>query len=78
MRMELIKCRKTLKMTHDAVAEKAGISRAYYTNIEAGRKDPSLKVMKRIADAVNSTVDNIFFNYSVPKGNVNSKDKEVG
>jgi len=70
MRPELVKRRNQLMMTHDAVALKANISRAYYSNIEAGRKDPSLKVMKRIADALESTVDTIFFSYEVPKRNI--------
>lgn len=68
-REELIKRRNELKFTHDSVAIRAEISRAYYTNIEAGRKDPSMKVMKRIADALETTVDAIFFNYQVPNRN---------
>ncbi|MNH37378.1 anaerobic benzoate catabolism transcriptional regulator [compost metagenome] len=74
VRMELVTQRNKLKLNHNQVAEKAGISRAYYSNIEAGRKDPSFKVMKRIADALNSTVDALFFKYIVPKRN---EKKEV-
>lgn len=70
-RKELINRRNELRLTHDSVAIKADISRAYYTNIEAGRKDPSMKVMKRIADALETTVDALFFTYSVPNGNKN-------
>lgn len=70
-RKDLINRRNELKLTHDSVASKAEISRAYYTNIEAGRKDPSMKVMKRIADALETTVDAIFFTYQVPKRNKN-------
>lgn len=58
-----------MDLTHDEVAERSLISRAYYSNIEAGRKDPSLKVMKRIADALKTKVDVLFFTYDVPKGN---------
>lgn len=71
-RQELINRRNEMDLTHDLVAIKAGISRSYYTNIEAGRKDPSMKVMKRIADALETTVDSIFFTYNVPKGNKNT------
>lgn len=74
IRLELERKRTKLNLTHDQAAEKAMISRAYYSNIEAGRKDPSFKVMKRIADALNSTVDTLFFEYNVPKRN---KKKEV-
>lgn len=75
MRKELVKRRDSLDLTHEKVAEKANISRAYYSNIEAGRKDPSFRVMKRIADALDSTVDTLFFEYNVPKRN--EKTREV-
>ncbi|MGF6357146.1 DNA-binding XRE family transcriptional regulator [Paenibacillus sp. 4624] len=70
MRNELIKKRVKLGLTHEQVATKAEISRAYYSNIEANRKDPSLKVMKRIADALGAKVDALFFDSKVPKRNV--------
>lgn len=66
LRTELIKRREKLHLTHDKVAEKAEISRPYYSNIEAGRKDPSLKVMKRIADVLGAKVDVLFFGRDVP------------
>ncbi|WP_063564867.1 helix-turn-helix transcriptional regulator [Paenibacillus sp. O199] len=69
MRTALCKRREKLNLTHDKVANKAEISRAYYSNIEAGRKDPSLKVMKRIADALGAKVDVLFFDQKVPKRN---------
>ncbi len=70
--MGLIQRRKALNLTHEQVANKSGISRAYYTNIEAGRKDPSMGVAKKIADTLLTTVDLIFFNDIVPKRNENS------
>jgi DNA-binding XRE family transcriptional regulator len=66
MRLGLVNKRNKLGLTHDEVAVKAHISRPYYTNIEAGRKDPSMKVMKRIADALNGTIDQLFFDQDVP------------
>lgn len=71
MRAELVKRRLQLGLTHDQVAEKSGISRAYYSNIEAERKDPSLKVMKRISETLKIKVDTVFFSHDVPKGNLN-------
>ncbi|MFD2442896.1 helix-turn-helix transcriptional regulator [Bacillus sp. CGMCC 1.16607] len=68
-RTDLISRRKELKFTQEQVAELSGISRAYYTNIEAGRKEPSMGVAKKIADALKTTVDQIFFNNNVPKWN---------
>jgi putative transcriptional regulator len=68
-RTELSTLRIEKKMTQEEVSKKALISRAFYANIEAGRKDPSIKVAKRIADALSTTVDKIFFNQNVPKRN---------
>jgi len=59
-RTDLIERRKILGFTQEFVAERSGISRAYYTNVEAGRKEPSMKVAKRIADTLMTTVDQIF------------------
>jgi DNA-binding XRE family transcriptional regulator len=68
-RSDLIERRKQLSLTQEQVAEKSGITRAYYTNIEAGRKEPSMGVAKKIADALLTTVDQIFFNGRVPNRN---------
>jgi DNA-binding XRE family transcriptional regulator len=68
-RKELVERRKKLNLTQDQVAEEANISRAYYVNIEAGRKDPSIKVAKRIADVMETTVDRLFCTSGVPEGN---------
>ncbi|MBO8172420.1 MAG: helix-turn-helix transcriptional regulator [Bacillaceae bacterium] len=34
---------------HDQAAQACGISRSYYTHIENGTKDPSVKVAKKIS-----------------------------
>jgi putative transcriptional regulator len=49
------------KMTQNELAEKVGISRAYYTNIELGNKNPSFAVAVRIKSALNTRDDRIFF-----------------
>ncbi|OAH53861.1 XRE family transcriptional regulator [Domibacillus aminovorans] len=36
-------------MTQDDVSEQAGISRSFYTHLEKGNKNPSVKVAKSIA-----------------------------
>nr|DAP71504.1 MAG TPA: Helix-turn-helix XRE-family like protein [Caudoviricetes sp.] len=45
--------RNELKMTQEEVADKAGITRAYYSMIEAGKKTPSPKIAQRIANIFN-------------------------
>lgn len=49
----LIEIRSNLNLTQEAVAEKAKISRAYYTEIETGSKNPSVKSAQKIAEALN-------------------------
>jgi DNA-binding XRE family transcriptional regulator len=68
-RKDLIERRKELNLTQEQVAISSGISRAYYTNIEAGRKEPSIGVAKKIADTLTTTVDRIFFSDIVPNRN---------
>ncbi|SMO54315.1 helix-turn-helix transcriptional regulator [Melghirimyces algeriensis] len=63
-RFNLERRRKKIGFSHQEIADLAKISRAYYTNIETGRKNPSLEVAKRIADALHSDMD-IFFQRSV-------------
>lgn len=47
-REELIKKRKKLGYSQDNVAKEAGISRCAYCMIERGKRNPSVKVAKRI------------------------------
>jgi putative transcriptional regulator len=49
MRDWLIIKRKDKDMTQMALATQAGISRAYYAQLESNRRDPSIKVAIRLA-----------------------------
>ena len=40
-----------------ALAEAAGISQSYLSDIENGKKDGSIKVLKRIAQVLNADLD---------------------
>lgn len=44
-------------LTMSALAEAAGISQSYLSDIENGKKDGSVKVLKRIVQALNTDVD---------------------
>jgi len=62
-------------MTQESVAYKAGISRSFYSHIEKGEKNPSVKTAKAIARVVKVKWE-IFFKEECP---VKSHyDKEVG
>jgi putative transcriptional regulator len=58
-RNNLIKARGD--QTQAEIAQRAGIARAFYAQIEAGARTPSLNVAKRIADALDGTIDDLFF-----------------
>lgn len=49
MREWLLKYREAKGMKHEDVANEAGIHRAYYTMIENGTRQPSVRVAKSIA-----------------------------
>lgn len=45
--------RTELNLSQEEVADKSKIERQYYQMIESGRRNPSVKVAKRIAEALN-------------------------
>jgi transcriptional regulator with XRE-family HTH domain len=54
--MRLKKFRADRKMTQEALAEKAGISRTYLARLELGQQDPTLTTLKNLAKALKVTV----------------------
>ena len=52
--------RERADLSQDKLASLVGVTQRYIGFIEAGDRNPSLKVAKKIADALNSTVDEIF------------------
>lgn len=69
MRTKLKKMRLEKKLTQQQIADKAGIHRTTYTNIELGTKDPSFKVARSIKDILGTNDDDIFLNKNVDEGN---------
>lgn len=68
----LIDKRNSLGLTQQEVADESNVSRAYYTMIEQGLRNPSVKSSKAIADTLNFKWTYFF----EEKGNV-SKQLEV-
>lgn len=52
MRHWLVQCRKTKGFTQKEVAEKCGISRSYYADIEQGKANASGRAAKLISDVL--------------------------
>ncbi|RDJ21796.1 XRE family transcriptional regulator [Bosea caraganae] len=46
-------------LTASALAEKAGIAQSYLSQIETGKREGTLQTMKKIADALKVTVDDL-------------------
>lgn len=48
------------RLTQEAIAKKAGISCRAYQNYESGGRVPNVYAALKIADALNSTVEELF------------------
>ncbi|HEY4311616.1 MAG TPA: helix-turn-helix transcriptional regulator [Pirellulales bacterium] len=51
--------REYRKLTQEQLAKAAGIARAYLTELEGGKKQGSVTVLKKIADALKLELDDI-------------------
>lgn len=56
--------RKKAHMNAACLADKVGVSVRHLQFIESGKRMPSLSVAKRIADCLDNTIENIFYNNS--------------
>lgn len=54
--MTLISARKEAGMTQAELSERTGISQADISRLENGSRNPSLALLERIAEALNSTL----------------------
>ena len=62
MRVKLKKLRKEQNLTQKNLSSMVNIHRSYYSMIERGRKNPSLRVAISIKKALNYQNDDIFDN----------------
>ena len=60
MKTKLAVVRKRQRKTQKEVAHQAGISVRYLRYLEAGQKQPTAPVLFRLAQALNTTVEEIF------------------
>ena len=60
MRVKLKNLRRQKQLTQEEIAKQIGITRAYYTNLEQGRGNPSLKLASRIKEILSYEKDDIF------------------
>lgn len=55
----IVRLRKTAKMTQEDLAGAAEIDRSYLSEIESGYKNISIRVLKKIADALDVKVSKL-------------------
>lgn len=59
---QIKKLREERGMTLVELADLSGVSVGYLCHLERGsRKNPSIKIMEKISDALNKTITEIFF-----------------
>jgi len=63
MRTALIEARKNQSLSQLQVAEKVGISRSHYSNIEIGLRNPDYGTAKKISLAVKKGLKVIFSDF---------------
>ncbi len=51
--------RAELNLTQEELAEKVGVTQAFISLVEKGFKTPSVEVTKRLADALDTTIDEL-------------------
>lgn len=49
-----------MKLSQEELADRAGLDRTYVSGIERGRRNPTVGVLQRIADALGADLDVIF------------------
>ncbi|MBY6800095.1 helix-turn-helix transcriptional regulator [Clostridium botulinum] len=77
MKINLKKIREEKNISQSKLAILAGISRSYVSEIEAGKKTPSLDMLERIAEALEVCVALLLINNKDCCNCVRHKDKEA-
>ena len=60
----LQRCRARAKLTQEQVAERAGISTSFYTNLERGSRSMSIPVLLALAEVLQVSTDCILYEES--------------
>lgn len=52
--------RELMRISQEELADRAGLDRTYVSGIERGRRNPTLSVLQRLADALGADLDVLF------------------
>ena len=60
---KLRECREKRGLTQEELAEKSQVSRVTISQLEQGRENTTAKTLLKLAQALDTTIDDIFFKY---------------
>lgn len=69
--------RNSLHLSQKQLADRAKVNRAYLSTLETGHSMPSVELAGRIAKALSTTIDELFFGQSV-RHNERDDDSKKG
>ncbi|MFG1342481.1 helix-turn-helix domain-containing protein [Xanthobacter autotrophicus] len=52
--------RMLIRLSQEELADRAGLDRTYVSGIERGRRNPSLRILQQVADALGADLDVLF------------------
>lgn len=52
--------RELMRLSQEELGDRAGLDRTYVSGIERGRRNPTLMVLQRLADALGADLDVVF------------------
>jgi transcriptional regulator with XRE-family HTH domain len=52
--------RLLVRLSQEQLAERAGLDRTYVSGIERGRRNPSLRILQNVSDALGADLDVVF------------------
>ena len=52
--------RRNLGLSQRQIADKCGVTQQFIQQIESGKKNPSVKVLTKLAEALDSSIDELF------------------
>lgn len=77
MKNRLKEYRQNKNMKQQELSDLVGISRFYLSDIETGKANPSLSIVRNLAKALNASIDDIFFDNSVRQDAQENTHKET-